>query len=48
MANVMSIGATGAGDILGLDPSDDNSDERRYEIFCPYLYLRRIVRRSRV
>ena len=48
MADVVSVGSIGAGDLLRLDPSDDKSDERRHKILCPYLDLRCIYKRRRV
>ena len=48
MTDVISVRAISAGDVLMLDPSDDNSDGRRHELLCPYIDLRCILKRSRV
>ena len=48
MAGAVSVGATGAGDILRLGPLDDTSYGRRHYLVCPYPVMRRIVARIRV
>ena len=48
MADVVNVVTIGAVDILRLGPSDDTLYEKRHDLSCPSLDLRRIFKRIRV
>ena len=48
MADVVSVGAIGAVDLLMLVPLNATLDEKRHDLSCPSLDMRRIVKRIRV